>query len=163
MMYRDCEVLWGNCIIIVERDEMTGLGQLGYAGRGVCKVLRVACSVLCAGVTYFVWMATFILLKDTGGQALRALLWLAAPPATALGFAVGAAPHERLTERRCDSFLRIYLWSFVGCFVGAVVVFPFGPMLIVFGMFRMGTASMILRELVRQRLQMGDRCENERQ
>ncbi len=94
------------------------------------------------------WMAAFICLKDTGGQAVRALFWLAAPAATALGFAVGAALHERLTERRRDSFPRVYLWPLVGCSVGAVAVFPFGPMLIVFGMFLMGTASMILRELV---------------
>ena len=131
---------------------MTGLGQLGQAEKVFRKPLRVACSVLCGGVTYFVWMATFLFVKDTGGQAVRVLLWLAAPAATALGFAVGAALHERLTEGRRDSFPRVYLWSFVGCSVGAVVVFPFGPMLIVFGMFLMGTASMILRELVRRQL-----------
>lgn len=94
------------------------------------------------------WMAAFIFLKDTGGQVVRVLLWLVAPVVTALGFAVGATLHERLTEGRRDSFARLYLWPVVGCSVGAVVVFPFGPMLVVFGMFLMGTASMILRELV---------------
>ena len=143
-------VLWKDHVIIVEREEMTGLGQLGDAGRALRTPLRVACSALFAGVTYFVWMAAFIYLKDTGGQALRALLWLAAPVATALGFAVGAVLHERFAGGRRDRFARVYLWPLVGCFVGAVVVFPFGPMLIVFGMFLMGTASMILRELVRQ-------------
>lgn len=129
---------------------MTGLGQIGQAGRALRTLLRVVCSVLCAGGTYFVWMATFIFLRDAGGQAVRALLWLVAPVVTALGFAVGAALHERLAEGRSDSFARVYLWPLVGCSVGAAAVFPFGPMLIVFGMFLMGTASMILRELVRQ-------------
>ena len=152
MPIRDCETLCRNHIIIVKRDEMTGLGQLSYAGRAFRKTLRVACSVLCAGATYFVWMAAFISLKDTGGQVITALLWVAAPVATALGFAVGAALHERLTEGRHDRFRRVYLWPLVGCSIGAAVVFPFGPMLIVFGMFLMGTASMILRELVRRQL-----------
>jgi hypothetical protein len=144
--------LWGNYVVSVERDEMTGLGQVGHAGRAVRKALKVACSVLCAGGAYFIWMAAFIFLDDVGGRALRALLWLAAPVATALGFAVGAALCERLTEGRRERFRGVYLWPLAGCSIGAVVVFPFGPMLIVFGMFLMGTASMILRELVRQPL-----------
>ena len=43
---------------------MTGLGQIGQAGRALRTLLRVVCSVLCAGGTYFVWMATFIFLRD---------------------------------------------------------------------------------------------------
>ena len=36
----------------------------------------------------------------------------------------------------------------IGCALGAVAVIWFGPMLIVFGMFVAGTASIALREMV---------------
>jgi hypothetical protein len=36
----------------------------------------------------------------------------------------------------------------IGCAIGAAVVYWFGPMLIVFGMFAAGTASVALREVM---------------
>ena len=45
-------------------------------------------------------------------------------------------------------FSRILVWPLIGCAVGAGIVYWFGPMLIVFGMFVAGTASVALRETV---------------
>ena len=49
---------------------------------------------------------------------------------------------------RKTRFFHILLWPLSGCAVGAGVVYWFGPMLIVFGMFAAGTASVIIREVV---------------
>lgn len=125
------------------------MGQARRARSVLLKALKVACSTLCAGITYFAWMAAFLVFGQTGGQTTRALLWITGPIVTALGFASGAALHERLSGRRCGSFLWIYLWPLVGCSAGAAAVFPFGPMLIVFAMFSVGATSMVLREVVR--------------
>ena len=110
------------------------------------QVLIVASSILCAAVLYFLWMGTFILLSGHVGEAAKGFLWVLAPVVTAAGFAVGLAMSERpLTSRRV-SFGRIYVWPLVGCAVGAAAVYWHGPMLIVFGMFLMGTASVVLRQ-----------------
>ncbi len=46
------------------------------------------------------------------------------------------------------TFFQIYIWPLIGCSIGAGAVYWFGPMLIVFGMFVVGTASVALREMV---------------
>ena len=43
---------------------------------------------------------------------------------------------------------RTLIWPLVGCAVGALAVYWYGPMLIVFGMFVSGTCGVVLRELV---------------
>lgn len=67
---------------------------------------------------------------------------------TASGFAVGLIVAKRLTKARWEAFLPTFIWPLVGCVLGAVVVVWFGPMLIVFGMLLMGTASVALRQLI---------------
>jgi hypothetical protein len=57
---------------------------------------------------------------------------------------------KRLTEARREAFVRMFIWPLVGCILGAVVVVWFGPMLIVFGMFLVGTGSVALREFITQ-------------
>jgi len=46
------------------------------------------------------------------------------------------------------SFLQLALWPILGCVLGAVGVYWYGPMLIVFSMLASGTASIFLRELI---------------
>ena len=53
---------------------------------------------------------------------------------------------QRFTKEKQSKFQRIFLWPLIGCTVGAVCVFWFGPMLIVFGMFGLGTLSIAVRE-----------------
>jgi len=137
---------------------------------------------------------------------LKAIIWLAAPVVTALGFTTGVFIFEllpgtrksgaqRLNNRgiftcfgetrrsppsfadgygglpfshsstgfhpwlsaKAGKFLNIFKWSLAGCAIGAGSVVWFGPMLIVFGMFLVGTASVALREVVRIRKESDER------
>jgi len=105
-------------------------------------LLRLASSLLGAGVFYFAWMAAFFAATRSGSVIAETVLWLLAPVMTAVTVA------ERLGKKGRTSFIRIYVWPLVGCAIGAGVVYPFGPMLIVFGMFAAGTASVAVREVV---------------
>jgi hypothetical protein len=77
---------------------------------------------------------------------LAAVMWILSPVVTALGYALGIVLGERLTKASPTRFDRILIWPLIGCAIGAGIVVWFGPMLIVFGMFLLGTASVILRE-----------------
>ena len=114
-------------------------------------LFSVTCSVLFAGIFYVGWMAVFITVLGTGSPVLRGAGWLSAPVVTALGFAAGLWIAERLILGRRTSLCRILAWPLVGCAVGAGVLFWFGPMLVVFGMFAAGTASVALNEVVAAR------------
>lgn len=109
---------------------------------------RIAFSLLCASISYLVWMAAFLLCTRVDSHALETVLWLLAPVITAAGFAAGTAIMERRARKTGGSFLRIYIWPLIGCVAGAAVVYWFGPMLIVFAMLAAGTASVALREAV---------------
>lgn len=110
------------------------------------SIATVAVSILLAGVFFFGWLAVFIPAFKTGNAGLQVLGWLSAPVVTSLGFATGLWLSNRLSSRGSEGVLRLWLWPFVGCSVGAAAVFRFGPMLIVFGMFAVGTVSVALRE-----------------
>ena len=104
-------------------------------------------SVIFAGIFYVGWLALFLLTIKSANYPAKVLLWLSGPPVTALGFATGAWFSELLTKTRKTAFARILIWPLIGCVIGAGVIFSFGPMLIVFGMFAIGTVSIILREI----------------
>ncbi len=110
-------------------------------------LVRVALSLIGAGLSYLAWMATFLLVNGSAGPALQAVLWLSAPVVTAAGFAVGILVSQPLTKTKKTRFLHVFIWPLAGCAIGAGVVYWFGPMLIVFGMFAAGTASVVLREV----------------
>jgi hypothetical protein len=109
---------------------------------------RVGASLVCAGLSYGGWLAAFLLTSRLKSPIVQAIGWVLAPVATAAGFAAGIAISERLTSPRKSGFVRIFLWPLAGCVLGAGAVYWFGPMLIVFGMFAVGTASTILREVI---------------
>ena len=113
-------------------------------------VLRLGSSLLGAGVFYVAWMAAFLAVTRSDRVVAEAVLWLLAPVMTAAGFTVGVTVAERLAKKSRTSFIRIYVWPLVGCAIGAAGVYPFGPMLILFGMFAAGTASVTVREIVRR-------------
>ena len=110
--------------------------------------VRVTLSLFCAGIFYFGWLAAFLLAAELGSSILEVIGWLSAPVATATGFATGIAIFEHLTRTSKTKFFRIFTWPLIGCAIGAGAVYWFGPMLIVFGMFAAGTASVALREVV---------------
>ena len=108
-------------------------------------------ALICGGILYGIWLAAFLLIPVPYGFAFHLALWLAAPVVTALGFAIGAALVERRTEESSARFSAIYLWALIGCSAGAAAIYPFGPMLIVFGMIFAGTLSVMIRQIVRCR------------
>jgi len=115
-------------------------------------VVKVIVSLAFAGVFYTCWMAIAISVLKSGAHnsVLNAILWPSAPAITAAGFAAGIAIFDRLSGATKPGFLNAFKWSFIGCAVGAAAVFPFGPMLIVFGIFAVGTAAVSLREAFTQ-------------
>jgi hypothetical protein len=110
-------------------------------------LVRITVSLLCAIVFYIVWMVAFLLTTSLDSPAAETVLWLLAPVITAAGFATGIAIRQRLARKKQPQFLRIFLWPLIGCAIGAAIVYPLGPMLIVFGMLAAGTASIALREV----------------
>jgi len=125
---------------------------------------RVAFSVLFAGLFYTGWLAVFLVLGalKTSTDPAKVILWVIAPVITAAGFAVGLTVVRRLTQARREGFLRTFLWPLVGCILGAVVVVWLGPMLIVFGMFVLGTGSVALQELFTQTRAGNDASQGEK-
>ena len=111
-------------------------------------VVRLASSLAGAGVFYTAYLAVFLTATKSGSVIVETVLWLLAPVVTAAGFAVGVTAAERLARKDRTSFIRIYMWPLVGCAIGAAIVYPFGPMLIVFGMFAAGALSIAVREIV---------------
>ncbi len=76
---------------------------------------------------------------------------LTAPVVTATGFGLGMFITERLTQRRSGEVRGAFLWSLGGGTIGTLVMFPFGGMLVGFGLFSLGTAALLIREILLQR------------
>ena len=110
--------------------------------------VRVIISVAFAGIFYVGWMAVAIPILKSGPLFAKALCWLSAPLITGIGYTTGLAIFELLPGTRKSKFRDIVLWPLAGCVIGAAVVFIFGPMLIVFSMFALGTASIFAKEIV---------------
>jgi hypothetical protein len=110
-------------------------------------ILRVGLSLLVAGVSYSLWLAAVLLVTRSGSGHASAALFVFAPVATAIGFGGGMAIGERVTKRAGGDFLGACIWALAGCAIGALTVYSFGPMLIVFGMFVLGTIAMGFREI----------------
>ncbi len=85
--------------------------------------------------------------KSGCGIFIKGALWIIAPFATAAGYMIGIALCNLVLKQHGQKFLDIYKYPLAGCIAGAAIVLPFGPMLIVFGMFGLGTLSVILREV----------------
>jgi hypothetical protein len=103
---------------------------------------RVALAVLLAGVFYAAWMAVAIptIKAGSGGWIVKVVLWILAPIVTGFGFALGPKIFDLFAPAaRRTSLWKAYKWCLAGCAIGGGVLWLFGPMLIVFGMFTAGT------------------------
>jgi len=109
---------------------------------------KVVVSLLFGGIFYVVCLGAFIQVSRMDNAPLKVIGWLLAPVITAAGFATGIVIYEVLSRARRTGFFRIFPWPLIGCAAGAGAVYWFGPMLIVFGMFVAGTASVALREFI---------------
>ena len=107
---------------------------------------RVVLSGLTGGAVFSLWLGLFLSLWSWGFEDVAWLLWLLAPLATGFGFGMGVGGGERLFAVGRPTLWTATTWPLAGCIVGAVVVYPFGVMLIVFGMLCMGTVAVAGRE-----------------
>ena len=112
------------------------------------SVPRFAVSVLFGAAFYVAWMASFLVCSAYLSPLFRGFLWIFAPIITGLGFFAGAAFFIRFCRLPHPPLLCLYLYPLTGCSIGAAVVFPFGPMLIVFGMCLLGSLSILLFEII---------------
>lgn len=113
----------------------------------IASIVRVAASVLSGGIVYSVWLAAVLATMRRPTAPLPLALVLTAPIVTAAGFALGALLGDLLTNRSRRRFKPAYLWQLAACAAGALAVYPFGPMLIVFGMLAAGTAVAVTAEV----------------
>lgn len=114
----------------------------------VIALLRIIVSTAFSGVFYVGWLAMAIpVLQSELSILVKIPMWILAPVITSLGFWFGIFVVDLLSFSPKPKFWDIYRYPFVGCSVGAVIVVPFGPMLIVFGMFGLGGLSIIVREM----------------
>ncbi len=120
-------------------------------------LVRVALSVIFAGIFYIGWLAIALptFKSGFGGLVVKAVIWILAPILTGLGFAVGPKIFELLPFTDKTRFWETYKWCLAGCAIGAGIVCVFGPMLIVFGMFATGTMCVVLHEVARIRKEVG--------
>ena len=112
---------------------------------------RVALAVLLAGVFYAAWMAVAIptIKAGSGGWIVRVVLWILAPIVTGFGFALGPKIFDLFAPAaRRTSLWKAYEWCLAGCAIGGGVLWLFGPMLIVFGMFTAGTLTVAAQEAI---------------
>jgi len=111
-------------------------------------ILRVLSSLLVGCVFYFLWLGISLITRPRTGF-IDALLWIVAPLITGAGFAYGVVWFNRLVKTTDEPFLHILAWPLSGCILGAAIVYPFGPMLIVFSMLALGTVSVSAREVLK--------------
>jgi hypothetical protein len=112
------------------------------------SVPRFIVSVLFGAAFYLAWMALFLACSAHRSPLFPGLLWILAPIITGLGFFAGAALFIRFRRLPHPPLHHLYLYPLTGCSISAAVVFPLGPMLIVFGMCLLGSLSIVLFELV---------------
>jgi hypothetical protein len=109
------------------------------------RLARVFTSTIFGGLFYSIWLAFFLLLSPVDG-AQETVLWLVSPIITAIGFASGIMVYDHFSHSTKLPFIRLVSWPLVGCIIGAVIVYWFGPMLIVFSMLALGAVSVAVRE-----------------
>jgi hypothetical protein len=111
------------------------------------RLSRILVATLFGGFFYSIWLAVYLLLSPEDGL-LETILWLTVPVITAIGFTLGNIVFDRLWKLPSTPFLTLISWPLLGCIVGAIAVYWFGPMLIVFSMLMLGTLSMMAREVL---------------
>ncbi len=109
--------------------------------------IRASGALLGGGVFHAGWLALFLLGTKLDNFLIIRAIWIAAPVVTGTGCAVGASCGARLRHTMLP-IRRVVPWTIAGCFIGALAVYWYGPMLIVFAMLGGGTAAVALRELV---------------
>jgi hypothetical protein len=114
-------------------------------------ILKALISLLSGGVFYASWLAVYLLAVRLDIAALERGLFILAPVVTAAGFASGTMLVERLRGEEKTGFVLSWVWALLGCAVGALAVYWYGPMLIVFTMLAGGTLAVAYRDITKAR------------
>ena len=117
--------------------------------RLILATARVVVSLFAAGAAYLIWLGAFLVLTPLAAPWVETVLWFLAPVITAAGLAAGMVMAERWTRAAHRPRHWLILFPLAGTVLGAAIVYSFGPMLIVFGMFACAAAAMGLLEILR--------------
>ena len=109
------------------------------------RLLRIFTASVFGTLFYLIWMVIFLLTIHLGAF-IESALWLLAPVVTGTGFFSGILIFDRWNGLKTSSPRNTLLWPLLGCVLGALVVYWYGPMLIVFSMLLMGVVSVAARE-----------------
>ncbi len=127
----------------------------GSATLSAC--FRLLGSLLGGIIAFAVWLVAVLVRMPRPPAPPSFAVTLTAPVVTAAGFGLGMLVAERLARRRQSGFRGAYLWSFVGGTIGTVAMFPLGGMMAGIGLFVLGTAALLIRELLYLRYQLTGR------
>lgn len=111
------------------------------------KCIKICISIIFGAIFYLIGLVIFLITPFVDNAIFILIKWALLPITTAFGFAFGIWLFERKLIDQKSSFRKILAWTLVGCIIPSIIVFPFGPMLIVFAMCFGGTLSVILREV----------------
>ena len=109
---------------------------------------RLLGSLLGGIIAFAVWLVAVLVRMPRPPAPPSFAVTLTAPVVTAAGFGLGMLIAEHLTRRRQSGFRGAYLWSLVGGTIGTVALFPLGGMMAGFGLFFLGTAALLIREVL---------------
>jgi hypothetical protein len=109
--------------------------------------MKALVSLLLGGVFYSAWLAAFLWATHLENAPLERALFVLAPVVTAAGFATGVTLVDKLAGTSPTGFFLSWVWALAGCAIGALAVYFYGPMLIVFTMLVGGTLAVVLREI----------------
>ena len=113
-------------------------------------LVRVLGSLLGGIIMFAVWLIAVLARMPRPPVPPSFAVTLTAPVVTAAGFGLGMLFAERLTQRRQGGVRGAFLWSLAGGTIGTLVMFPLGGMMAGFGLFGLGTAALLIREVLWQ-------------
>jgi len=114
-------------------------------------LVRVLGSLLGGIIMFAAWLIAVLARMPRPPVPPSFAVTLTAPVVTAAGFGLGMLIVERLTQRRPGGVRGAFLWSLAGGTIGTLVMFPFGGMMAGFGLFGLGTAALLIREVLWER------------
>jgi len=110
-------------------------------------LMKAAVALLLGSVFYAAWLALFLWLGRLENRQMERALFILAPVVTAAGFATGVTLVERPGGLSRTGFFMSWVWALMGCAAGALSVYFYGPMLIVFTMLSGGTLAVVYRDI----------------
>ena len=131
----------------IEHSEMPRKPK--YRGSAYLVIFGHTILAVCAGgLGYSVWLIIFLLLPTNVSAAIENVLWMLAPVLTTSGFSLGVWIRNKRTKQVHIPLTSSLLWTLIACSLGALTVYWYGPMLIVFSMLACGTLSVLVHEII---------------